>query len=410
MSDPSTLLWNYEKLGHIHIELSSHCNAACPNCPRFWCHTEIVQPELELTSITFDQFRTWFPIETIKKIKRWIFCGTNGDPMMAKDVYEILEYIVNNSDASIQLNTNGGTRSTAFWTKLGNLFSSSHPDILRYVIFSVDGLEDTNHIYRRNVKWSTVWNNMQAYAATGAQSQWDFLIFKHNEHQLAEAEELSKQIGISVFAPKRALGFETGVPGEHKNMIVRDKEGNFLYWIEPPSQEYRNVQAPLVFKDEATHKLETPKHKTTKEEKINFLMYNVDRHKDYTFPEHHKNKTIQCKSIERYGMEIYVDSTGNVMPCCYVGTWFNANYSNPEAVQLQKSIYDWGHDKINLKTNPLKEILDSGYLDRTFRDKWESAPEAERMTYCFDICGLKNETRDNSVDRIYISNSGAGRF
>jgi len=402
-------LWSYEKLGHIHIELSSLCNAACPNCPRYWMHTEVVQPELELTSITFEQFTTWFPLETIKKIKRWLFCGTNGDPMMAKDVYEILEYIVTNTDADIQLNTNGGTRSIEFWTKLGKLFASKKRG-LRYIIFSVDGLEDTNHIYRRNVKWDAVWNNMKAYASTGAHSQWDFLIFKHNEHQIKEAERLSKEIGITVFAPKRALGFEGRSPGEYKNMSVRDKEGNFLYWIEPPSPEFRNVQTQLIFKDETTNKYDVPKEKTTPEAKIEFMLYNADRHKDFKFPEHHKDKTVKCKSIEKSGMEIYVDSTGNVMPCCYVGTWFNANYTNPEATQLQKTIYDWGYDKINLKNHSLKDILNSGYLDVTFRDKWHDAPESERMVYCFETCGVCNDSRNNPVDRIYITDSGEGRF
>lgn len=402
-------LWTYDRLGFVHIELSSHCNAACPNCPRFYAHTETVRPDLELASITFEQFTTWFPLDLIKRIQRWVFCGTNGDPMMAKDVYEILEYIVENSNASIQLNTNGGTRNAEFYTKLGKLFNRKNlfqfgEGPHRHVIFSVDGLEDTNHIYRRNVKWDVVWNNMKAYGATGAQSQWDYLIFKHNEHQLAEAERLSKEIGITVFAPKRALGFEGRNPGEYKNMSVRDKEGNFLYWIEPPSPEYQNVKGPLVFKEESTEKYTTPDKKISKEEKIEFMLYNANKMK-FKFNEHNKNKTVHCKSIDKSKkMEIYVDATGNVMPCCYVGTWFNANYTNPEAIQLQKSIYDWGLDKINLHNNSLESILNSEYLDSTFKDRWHDAPESNRMNYCFETCGIQDNYKDTPVDRIYLMN------
>lgn len=403
--------WNYEDLGYIHIELSNLCNAACPNCPRYWCHTEVVQPELDLSSISLEQFKSWFDVETVKKIKRWLICGTNGDPMMAKDVYEILEYICSNNDNSeIQINTNGGTRSEEFWTKLGNLFAKT-PDIRRFVIFSVDGLEDTNHIYRRNVKWDVVLRNMKAYASTGAKSQWDYLIFKHNEHQIEEAKKLANEIGIREFALKRALGFETRNPNEHKNLIVRDKEGNFLYWIEPPSPEYRNLQEPIKFLDQPNKKINPPTKKVTQEQKIEFLKYSMDRTlPDHKFPEFHKNKHIRCKSKEPYGMEIYIDATGNVMPCCYVGTWFNASYSDPQALQLQKSVMDWGLEKVNLKNYSLKEILNSDYLEEAFAKKWETAPENERMTFCFEICGHLDDNRNNAVDRIYISDTGDGRF
>lgn len=404
MSDTSLNFWNYENVKYLHVELSSLCNAACPNCPRYMYHSEVVNPDLDLTSVSLEQFKSWFPIDFVKQSKRWLFCGTVGDPMMAKDVYEILEYVCLNSTASIQVNTNGGTRSEEFWKKLGNLFKKGSAK--RYVIFSVDGLADTNHIYRRNVVWEKVLRNMKAYASTGADSQWDFLIFKHNEHQNKEAENLSKEIGITDFALKRALGFEANGQDEYKNMIVRGKNGEFLYFIEPPSVEWRNNSQAVKEIKISTDTLHINKTTKTPEEANKYLDYQINRElKNWKFPDEHKEKTVMCKSCivnDNQHREIYVDASGNVMPCCYIGTWFSSYYTLPAAVQIKQAVRDWGADKINLNNYSLENILSSGFLNKMFADKWDQAPEDQRMEQCFSICGSKNSDRNNSVDKIYI--------
>lgn len=54
-------------------------------------------------------------------ISGFYFCGTWGDPMMAKDIYEITEYVLENSNAGISINTNGGMRDEDFGLDLVNL-------------------------------------------------------------------------------------------------------------------------------------------------------------------------------------------------------------------------------------------------------------------------------------------------
>src|SRR6056297_1536182 len=100
--------WNKSVVTHMHIELSNFCNAACPFCPRFVDSTSKVRPELKLNSITLEQFKSWFPLSFMKHMKRILFCGTHGDPLMAKDVVEIIDYIQTSSPkCTIQINTNG---------------------------------------------------------------------------------------------------------------------------------------------------------------------------------------------------------------------------------------------------------------------------------------------------------------
>ena len=136
-----------------------------------------------------------------------------------------MEYILSNNDiAGIRLNTNAGIRDTNFWNALGTLFSRQ---LNRTVIFSVDGLEDTNHLYRRNVKWKNVMNAMETYRSTGATAEWDFLVFKHNEHQMGAVKELADQFGITKLHFKTPMGFVRRRP-----MRMLDKDGELEYIIE----------------------------------------------------------------------------------------------------------------------------------------------------------------------------------
>lgn len=388
--------WNYESVGLVHIELSNLCNAACPICPRYLNHSTIVKPDLELRSISIEEFKRWFPLDFVQKSKRWMFCGTNGDPLMAKDFFEILEYVCKNSSASIQINTNAGIRNPEFFIDIGNLFNETK-NLNRYVIFSVDGLEDTNHIYRRNVKWEKVFSNMKAYGTTGAKSQWDFLVFKHNEHQILEAETLSKQLGISYFVPKRAFGFENGQ--YYSNIDVYGKNVEYLYSIEPPTDiRHRNTMS-TEYKKNNIHAIDISSIKKREQDQyLSDWKNKIDKDlKHYKFPDSLKNKTVKCKSFDSTDVEIYVDATGNVLPCCYVGTWYNGEYEDAASLQLRNSIYEFGLEKINLRNFSLKEILNSNYLDTCFSSKWNNKNSDEnKMEFCFNNCG-----GDHGIERLY---------
>jgi len=379
------MLWNYKDTYLVHVELSNRCNAACPLCPRYVNHSLKVNPELDLGSVSLESFKNWFPLDFVQKSKSWIFCGTNGDPMMAKDAYEILEYVVKNSNAKIQINTNGSIRDVKFWAKMGKLLAEPCLSS-RYVVFSVDGLEDTNHIYRRNVKWDSVMKNMKSYVKSGGMGIWDFLIFKHNEHQLGEAEKLAKKMGVT-FSPKRPFGFETHEPDVYQDLMVYDEQGNFIYRIEPATEQFRLNKSVKKF-EISEDKILLPNDKPTKEsidKKWDDVINN--NLKDLEFPERFKGKVVNCKSCHQAGMEIYVDCKGNVMPCCFVGTMHNSDFQNNETLQIRNEINNYGKDKINLNNYSLQEILDSDYLNVVFADRWENAKsDKDKMVYCFNTC------------------------
>jgi sulfatase maturation enzyme AslB (radical SAM superfamily) len=96
------------------------------------------------------------------------------------------------------MNTNGGLQSTLWWHQLGRIFDQPQD----YVVFSIDGLEDTNQVYRKNVNWSKLMANAEAYIAAGGSAHWDMLVYRHNEHQLDACEQLARDMGFSWFRAK----------------------------------------------------------------------------------------------------------------------------------------------------------------------------------------------------------------
>jgi len=416
--------WSYANTRYVHVELSNSCNAACPLCPRYVNRSLMVNPDLELGSISIEKFKQWFPLDFVQRSSEWIFCGTNGDPMMAKDAYEIIEYVATNSKARIQINTNGSMRSPEFWKKLGLLFAekieeggeekifkdpdweqhsknSIYRDIIdrrRYVVFSIDGLEDTNHIYRRNVNWQKLMANVRAYTSTGAYSIWDFLIFKHNEHQLEEAESFAYEIGITNFTPKRPFGFDHFDSNYYMDMNVYDAGGKYLYKIEPASSmEWRLNKATNKFKTGTDPIPLPPKKKDPDSSKIKWKERIESETKRNKFPEKFKGSSVSCKSCHPHGKEIYVDCNGNVFPCCFVGTMVNGDFNYWDPIQLRKRLYEYGTENISLKNNSLRDILNGGYLDSVFANRWENAAEEERTTYCFSTCSV-NHMKDLFVN------------
>ena len=88
------------------------------------------------------------------------------------------------------IHTNGGVRSEDFWRALGRVL----PKGKGYVRFGIDGLENTIHVYRRNVRWQILMRNVKAFVAAGGNAEWDYIVFRHNEHQVEQARALARKI------------------------------------------------------------------------------------------------------------------------------------------------------------------------------------------------------------------------
>jgi len=179
----------------IHYEPTSRCNAACPMCARNINGEGCIVP---LQDLSLELFKTQVGA-CIDKLEKVFFCGAVGDPCADKTLLDKISWLKQQrKDIVIGINTNGSIRNAVWWTQCGELLDG----IYDYVVFSIDGLEDTNHIYRVGVQYKKIIENAQAYIDTGASAHWDMLVFDHNKHQIEECKRLADSMGFTWFRSK----------------------------------------------------------------------------------------------------------------------------------------------------------------------------------------------------------------
>lgn len=189
----------------IHVEPTTVCQAECPMCPRTVQGYHIGKVANSFLRLEDYQEKIWPYVNQLDKV---LFCGTLGEPAACADLLEMIEWTIGeNPNCHIGMNSNGGLKTPHWWTKLAEL-TRNNP--LSYVVFSLDGLKDTNHLYRRKVDWDAIEANVKAFIDAGGNAQWDMLVFKHNEHQVIEAKELATKLGFKMFRTKVTSRFTPG--------------------------------------------------------------------------------------------------------------------------------------------------------------------------------------------------------
>ena len=253
----------------IHVEASSYCNARCPLCPRnvYGYKVEGVYHETHLDPSTLKNSLIEFPDR-----KLVYFNGNLGDPMMNPKILQLIDV----AKCNTSITTNGSTGNEATWKALAGKNVE--------VIFSIDGLADTNHLYRQDVEWSKLLQRIKWFIDCGGQAIWKFVLFKHNSHQQQKARALAKKLGFIDFVIEdhnRNFG-----PALHKN-------GTVSHWILPAD----NSKVAGTFDLQSSVK-----------------RYRTNNH-NYKGPL--KDLQISCEHLK--DESVYIDAQGRISPCCYQG-------------------------------------------------------------------------------------------
>jgi sulfatase maturation enzyme AslB (radical SAM superfamily) len=149
--------------------------------------------------LTISQIQSHFDDYAIAKLDKMFMCGDYGDPAAGRHTLDIYRYFRRiNPEIVLGMNTNGAIQNAAWWQTLGEIFHRQRD----YVVFSIDGLQDTNSVYRVNSNWSKLMANVQAYIAAGGSAHWDMLVYKHNQHQVDTCEKLARDMGFTWFRAK----------------------------------------------------------------------------------------------------------------------------------------------------------------------------------------------------------------
>ena len=204
----------------IFLDLSTYCNSKCPQCHRTNPKGLGKRDWIPLTQTTIKEFKTQFPKETMKKVLIFHICGTWGDAIACKDIFNIIRYIKNNSNARIAFSTNGSLHNEEWWKSLGRVCGERLT-----VTFAIGGITQEMHShYRQNTNLQQILNNMRALVSGGSVAASQTIIFDHNKDYLYEIEKKSKEYGCTNNSFIESNRFENGTTefefitstGQHK--------------------------------------------------------------------------------------------------------------------------------------------------------------------------------------------------
>jgi len=287
-------MYSISDITKLHLEISSLCNASCPGCPRnfhgYPYNNGYVERNLTLTDI-----QRIFPDNFIKQLSEILINGNYGDIVMNPESLDIIEYFRSiNSSVHIPISTNGSARNKTFWKRLAELDTK--------VYFCLDGLEDTHSLYRVNTSFKTVIKNAKTYIDHGGHAVWKMIPFDHNRHQIDQAKTISQELGFSDFIVTDYGRNST--PVFDKNKKLTHVIGN------PPVTNFDRLFQP------------------------NILNWNIITD---NLP---VKSTIKCEA--KNDKSIYVSSTGEVYPCCYIGDTVNIpkNYQMKQ-IRQENNAFDY---------------------------------------------------------------------
>jgi sulfatase maturation enzyme AslB (radical SAM superfamily) len=180
----------------LHIEPTDVCQAACPLCNR---ETDPDFNKSDQRHLKVEHIQKLYSEEEIKNLDKLLMCGVYGDPAAGKYTLDLCNYFRKiNHNIVLGMNSNGALQTTFWWHSLGQILSRQQD----YCVFSIDGLEDTNTTYRKNVSWPKLMANVKAYIAAGGNAHWDMLVYRHNQHQVDACEALARDMGFKWFRTK----------------------------------------------------------------------------------------------------------------------------------------------------------------------------------------------------------------
>ena len=266
------MIQKFGELQHLHLELSSKCNARCPRCPRNF-YGFPYPDDFEQVNIDLQQLKELIPLDTLAGIKEILINGNYGDFVMNTQALDIVAWLSDNQAPGgiIKISTNGSARDRKFWASLASISNVE-------VWFCIDGLRDTHHLYRQDTDFDTILDNASEFIRCGGRARWHYTIFPHNQHQVDRARDLAQSLGFS--------DFETRVNRRFDGPVY-DRNGRKVFVIGPrdPGELPESVDIQYVKSIKPTWK---PQERTD----------------------------INCEAAQQ--KSAYVSAAGILAPCCYL--------------------------------------------------------------------------------------------
>ena len=334
----------------FHIELTDKCNAGCPMCPRTDA-MNFCKPDREKifnVELSLDDFKQHFSDGFCARTEEIVFGGAYGDPLAASQLLEIADHLTARG-VRLAVSTNGSLRKPEWWRRLGEMMKRTGSRLELHI----DGLADTNPLYRVKTDFAKIIENATAYIATGARAEWHFIIFRHNQHQIDEAFRRSRAMGFAEFTLIDTIRFSGG-----------------------PRFEYR-------MPDGETRHLELPSVKAADFRVSGDGVAVIERPEQEVAANTAGINGIDCKSAAFN--RPYISAHGQVSACCWV------TGSDEEAAFFAG--HGLGPERYNIRNRPLEEIL----LDEPFASLYAKAWAVDSLNTCRHKCGKMLRNKRNKL-------------
>ncbi len=167
---------------------------ACPACARTaW--QDITKKPVPKEDLNVDLLEKFLDCDTGKKINQFTLCGDYGDSIYYPDLFKLIKRFRDRVFFTIE--TNGSRQTEKFWNALAELMTDQDT-----IIFSIDGLEDTNHLYRINSDWKSIMTGLEIMVSSPAQVHWKTIVFNFNYDKLSKIKNFALHKGATWHAEK----------------------------------------------------------------------------------------------------------------------------------------------------------------------------------------------------------------
>lgn len=360
-------MFNFYEIDEYQIEITSYCNAACPQCPRNDLGHGINQ-FMPLTHLDSGVINRAFDQDLCQRLRQIFFCGSYGDPIMHPDFLQIMrDFRKKNPTLWLYIHTNGGVHDVEYWKEIAEIMAG-----YGQIDFGIDGLSDTLHLYRRQVDFDRVISNAQSFISNGGRAQWNFIVFQHNQHQVDEARKLSQQLGfVNFLARHTGRFFHHAREEELHEWPVKDRHKKVIYYLKPPTDsQYRNA---------SVQKLPELKQRYQ------------DMHRYFS------TTTIRCDAGT--GNKVAINVEGLVLPCnffnhnLYDERFYldqlpgrNSRHDKDGQNQVRKFLEQYGFDNLSIRHRSLSEVFQNN-MWRDLIASWDRPLGQGRLFECAMTCG-----------------------
>lgn len=240
------IVWG--KPANLAIEPTSVCNLACPECPSG--NGTLLRRRGNISWQLFEK--------SIKELKRWLFTTTlyfQGEPLLNPQLYNMLKHLKKEKIYSI-ISTNAQFLSPVNCEKLVQ-------SGLNRVIVSLDGIDQDSYAqYRVGGSYHKAVEGIQNLVKEKKRRHskypliiLQFLVFKHNQHQLDNVKTLGARLGVDKISIKTAQIYDLKrntalIPSIPKySRYTKTIEGKYQLKGKLKNRCWRSWQNPVITVD-----------------------------------------------------------------------------------------------------------------------------------------------------------------